>query len=162
MYDAGNAYANTLWGASGLCRRYPLLYPRPAYVAVAAATNALDQVTFRRRVPTGSLTVYALEFDRVDGRRSYALWTPRASAEMAMEFPPGTSLEHTDFYGAVSTPATAANRLTLTVGPAPQYLTATKPLASARVVRQIVEGTPKGFRIADRLDGKSPWSLLRG
>jgi hypothetical protein len=62
-------------------------------------------------------------------------------------------------YGAVSTPATAAGRLTLTVGPAPQYLTATRPLASARVVRQITEGTPEGFRVADRLDSDSGWSL---
>jgi hypothetical protein len=27
-------------------------------------------------VPTGSLTVYALEFDRADGRRAYAVWVP--------------------------------------------------------------------------------------
>jgi hypothetical protein len=76
LYDAGNAYAHTLWGAGGLCRRYPLLYPKPAYVALAAVTAALDQVKLRRKVPTGSLTVYALEFDRADGRRVYAVWTP--------------------------------------------------------------------------------------
>ena len=89
LYDAGNAYANTLWGGGGLCRRYPLLYPKPAYVALAAVTAALDQVKFRRKVPTGSLTVYALEFDRADGRRAYALWTPRASVELALDFPAG-------------------------------------------------------------------------
>jgi hypothetical protein len=157
LYDAGNAYNHTLWGGGGICRRHPLLYPKPAYVALAALTNALDQVKFRRKVPTGSLTVYALEFDRADGRRAYAVWTPRASAELALEFPPDASLELSDFYGAVSTPAAA--RLTLIAGPAPQYLIATKPLAAARVLRQITEKTPDGFRVADKLDGTSAWSL---
>ncbi len=159
LYDAGNAYAHTLWGAGGLCRRYPLLYPKPAYVALAALTNALDQVKFRRKVPTGSLTVYALEFDRADGRRAYAVWTPRAAVEMALEFPPDANLELTDFYGAVSTPSARSGRLALTVGPAPQYLIATKPLTAARVLRQITEAAPQGFRVADKLDDASCWSL---
>lgn len=159
LYDAGNAYNHTLWGAGGLCRRYPLLYPKPAYVAMAAVTSALDQVKFRRKVPTGSLTVYALEFDRADGRRAYALWTPRASVELALEFPPDAGLELTEFYGAVSTPAAPSGRLVLTVGPAPQYLVATRPLTTARVVRQITEPTPAGFRVAHKLDDADSWRL---
>ena len=158
LYDAGNAYGHTLWGGGGICRRYPLLYPKPAYVALAAVTAALDQVKFRRKVPTGSLTVYALEFDRADGRRAYALWTPRASVELALDFPPDAGIDRTDFYGAFSTPSTRAGRLTLDVGPAPQYLIATKPLATAHVVRQITETTPKEFHVADKLDDGA-WSL---
>jgi len=161
LYDAGNAYAHTLWGGGGLCCRWPLLYPKPAYVALAALTNALDQVQFRRQVPTGSLTVYALEFDRADGRRAYAVWTPRAGAELALEFPADASLELTDFYGAVSTPPVQAGRLTLVVGPAPQYLIATRPLAAARVVRQLTEAEPPGFRVSDKLDDASAWTLCQ-
>jgi hypothetical protein len=160
LYDAGNAYAHTLWGAGGICRRYPLLYPKPAYVALAAVTAALDQVKFRRKIPTGSLTVYVLEFDRADGRRAYALWTPRASGELALEFPPDAAFELTEFYGAVSTPAASSGKLALTVGPAPQYLTATKPLTSARVARQITEDAPKGFQVADKLDDAVAWPLV--
>jgi hypothetical protein len=159
LYDAGNAYNHTLWGGSGLCRRYPLLYPRPAYVALAALTNALDQVKFRRKVPTGSLTVYALEFDRADGRRAYAVWTPRASVELALEFPSDVSLELTDFYGAVRAPSVHSGRLALTVGPAPQYLVSTKPLATARVLRQFTEEAPREFRVVDKLDDASAWAL---
>jgi hypothetical protein len=159
LYDAGNAYAHTLWGGGGLCRRYPLLYPRPAYVALAALTNALDQVKFRRKVPTGSLTVYALEFERADGRRAYAVWTPRAAVELALEFPPDANLELTDFYGAVSKPSARSGQFVLAAGPAPQYLIATQPLAAARVLRQITEPTPQGFHVADKLDGASCWSL---
>lgn len=159
LYDAGNAYNHTLWGGGGLCRRYPLLYPKPAYVALAALTSALDQVTFRRKVPTGSLTTYVMEFDRADGRRTYALWTPRAQVELSLYFPPQAGMEFTDFYGAVSAPANPSGPIVLTAGPAPQYLTAAKPLATARVVRQITEPAPAEFRVADRLDGVSAWSL---
>ncbi len=159
LYDAGNAYANTLWGGGGLCRRHPLLYPKPAYAAMAALTAALDQVKFRRKVPTGSLTVYALEFDRADGRRSYAVWTPRASVEVELEFPPEATLEHSDFYGAISTPRLRAGRLRLTAGSAPCYLTSTAPVGAVRVVRQVTEKEPAGFRVADRLDDASAWTL---
>ncbi len=159
LYDAGNAYAHTLWGAGGLCRRYPLLYPRPAYVALAAVTAALDQVKFRRRIPTGSLTVYALEFDRADGRRVYAAWTPRSGAELALESPADTGLELTDFYGAVATPSLGSGRILLRAGPAPQYLIATRPLTEAHVQRQITEPEPPGFRVADKLDDATSWSL---
>jgi len=159
LYDAGNAYGHTLWGGGGICRRYPLLYPKPAYVALAALTNALDQVKFRRKIPTGSLTVYALEFDRADGRRAYALWTPRAAAELALEFPLDAKLELCDFYGGFSSPLAAGGKLTLPAGPAPQYLIATKPLTAARVLKQITEKIPEGFRIADKLDDAKAWAL---
>ena len=159
LFDAGNAYGHTLWGGGGICRRYPLLYPKPAYVALAAVTAALDQVTFRRKVPTGSLTVYALEFDRADGRRAYAVWTPRAAVELALEFPPGAAIELTDFYGAVSTPSAIAGSLAVVAGPAPQYLVASKPLIAARVQRQITEEAPRGFQIADKLDDAKVWAL---
>ncbi|MGD0092243.1 MAG: hypothetical protein ABSE73_20195 [Planctomycetota bacterium] len=159
LYDAGNAYNHTLWGAGGLCRRYPLLYPKPAYVALAALTNALDQVEFRRKVPTGSLTVYVLEFERADGRRAYALWTPRATVELALEFPPDADLELCGFYGEVSRPAAAGGKLALRAGSAPQYVLATKALTAAKVLRQITEKIPEGFCVADKLDGAAAWSL---
>ncbi|NLX97117.1 MAG: hypothetical protein GXY83_13165 [Rhodopirellula sp.] len=161
LYDAGNAYNHTLWGGGGMCRRAPLLYPKPAYVALAAVTAALDQVKFRRKVPTGSLTVYALEFDRADGRHAYALWTPRAEAELALEFPADAVLEQTDFYGAVSTPAAPSGKLAVVAGSAPQYLVSTRPLATARVVRQITETAPAGFQVADKLDDASAWTLSK-
>lgn len=161
LHDVGNAYYHTLWGAAGICQRNPLLYPKPAYVAMAAVTAALDQVKLRRKVPTGSLTVYMLELDRADGRRAYALWTPRASAEVAIEFPPDSALEHTDFYGLVSTPSASSGSVTVVAGSSPQYLNSTKPLTAARVVRQVTEKTPSGYCVGDRLSDASAWSLVQ-
>jgi len=160
LYDVGNSYNHTLWGAGGFCRRYPLLYPKPAYVAMAALTAALDQVRFKRKVYTGSITVYVLEFDRADGRRAYAMWTPRASVELELEFPPGADLELTDFYGVVSRPSSRSGKLTLTAGSSPQYLVTTKPVVKAGVLRQITEKEPQGFRVADKLSDTSSWNLI--
>ncbi|MGB2824827.1 MAG: hypothetical protein WBF17_27895, partial [Phycisphaerae bacterium] len=87
LHDVGNAYFNTLWGAGGLCRRNPLLYPKPAYVAVATLTKVLDEVRPPRRVATGSGTVYALEFERRDGRFACALWTARGQARLRLRYP---------------------------------------------------------------------------
>ena len=50
LHDTGNDYHASFWGATGLCRRYPLLYPKKAYVAMATATRVLDRVTLLREV----------------------------------------------------------------------------------------------------------------
>ena len=159
LYDAGNAYFNTLWGGSGICRRAPLFYPRPAYVAMAALTNALDQVKLRRRMPTGSATVYGLEFERADGRTAYALWTPKAGAELGLEFPDDAKLELFEFYGERSEPKLSGGKFSLLVGPSPRYLISTYPAKSANVLKQITEKLPEGFSVANKIDDASAWSL---
>ena len=60
--DVGNCYYDTLWGASGLCQRTPLHYPKPAYVALATLTKVLDSVKLVRQMPSGSSSAYAVEF----------------------------------------------------------------------------------------------------
>ena len=159
IFDSGIAYFNTLWGGSGICRRAPLFYPRPAYVAMATLTNALDQVKMLRRMPTGSATVYALEFERADGRTAYALWTPKAEAELNLEFPNEAKLELFEFYGETSEPKLAGGKLALVVGPSPRYLISTQPAKSAKVLKQITEKAPEGFTVADKMDDASTWSL---
>ena len=160
LFDSGNAYYNTLYGSNGTCRRAPLFYPRPSYAAMASLTNALDQVRTLRRMPTGSATVYALEFERADGRTAYALWTPKAEAELGIEFPDDAALELFEFYGEVSNPKLSGGKIALVVGPSPRYLISTRPAKSADVLRQITEKVPEGFRVADKIDDASAWSPI--
>ena len=89
-----NGYYHTRWGGDALLRRTPLLYPQPQYVAIATMTRVLDRVKLIRRVPTGSHTAYALEFERGD-ERVYALWTPRGTCDMTLKFNgnPGVKVE---------------------------------------------------------------------
>jgi hypothetical protein len=87
--DVGNAYYDHLWGASGLCQRNPLHYPKPAYVALATLTKVLDSAKLVRQMPSGSSSALAVEFERGNDR-IYALWTPRGQCEMELEFPTDT------------------------------------------------------------------------
>ena len=73
--ETANSYADSIW-CSGTFARWPLAYPRKFALATAAHTQLLDGAKFVRQVPTGSLTVYALEFAK-DGGFVYALWSAR-------------------------------------------------------------------------------------
>ncbi len=79
--ETANSYADTIW-CSGTFARWPLAYPRKAALAFATLTQVLDGAKFVRQVPTGSPTVYALEFETAAGL-VYALWDSRGETEVA-------------------------------------------------------------------------------
>ncbi len=155
LYDASNAYANSRWGAGGICRRYPLLYPKPAYVGFATLTKALDQAKIIRQVPTGSNVVYALEFQRKDGRYVYALWLPRGSAEVSVVFPKKTETETFAFYG--ETQRENSRALKRTVSDAPSYLVAGARAEQIKVIRPVPEKDPADFKIAESMNDLRKW-----
>ncbi len=164
IMDTGNAYAGSFWGASGLCTRDPFLYPKKAYVGVAFATKMLDQVALSRNIPTGSRTVYALEFKRKDGRYVYPLWTSRGTADLTIETgKTGSSgYEVFDFYGRPIEASESSKRLSLTADTAAKYI-----LASARLVQSIACGrrtypedrVPESLKVVNRMDNASEWTL---
>ena len=119
----------TLWGASGLCQRNPLHYPKPAYVALATLTKVLDSVKLVRQMPTGSSSAYALEFERGNDR-IYALWTPRGECEMELEFPTDTAVTQVEFYGRQHSLKTNGKRLTITAAGAVNYIIS--PIAATK------------------------------
>lgn len=84
--ETGNSYADTIW-CHGAFARWPLAYPRPEAAAAAFLTQILDCARFVRQVPTGSLTVYALEFETREGR-VYALWDARGETSVAVDWSP--------------------------------------------------------------------------
>jgi len=116
--ETANSYADSIW-CGGAFARWPLAYPRKGAVAVATHTQLLDGAKFVRLVPTGSLTVYALEFAK-DGGFVYALWSARG--EVAVTGGTGALVGVT---GRELGDVTA--RETMTVGEEPVYL-----LASAK------------------------------
>ena len=78
--ETGNSYADSIW-CSGTFSRWPLAYPRKAAAAVATLTQLLDCAGEVRLVPTGSLTVYALEFS-VNDDYVYAIWDSRGETHV--------------------------------------------------------------------------------
>ncbi len=161
IHDAGNSYFNTLWGAGGLCRRHPLLYPKPAYVAVATLTKALDRVTLLRQVPTGSSTVYALELRRADGNFVYALWTVRGEAGLRLQFEERAEVDLIGCYGRQRQTSTSLlrKRLALDASTAPNYIVSPKQLRSVEIISRSFKAAPRSFRLASRMDNVEEWRL---
>lgn len=129
--DVCAAYYHGNWGGSGYLERHPLLYPKRAYVAAATLTRVLDKAEFKRRPPTGSLSVYALEFERLRKTKdfAYAFWTPRFEADLTVRFPKGTRLELTEMFGSSrELDLSGDGSVTFRVGPSPVYLTASSAL----------------------------------
>ncbi len=160
LHDVGNAYYNTLWGAGGLAKRAPLYYPKPAYVAVATLTTQLDGVTLRRELPTGSATVYGLEFDR-RGESVYALWTVRGEATLALVAGDDSPMTQVDMYGRESI---LPDGQPLRVSTSPCYLVTKGPLRSVEVIeRTYPADQPRpDFRIANAMDDASQWKIGAG
>jgi hypothetical protein len=162
LHDAGNAYFNTLWGAGGLCRRNPLLYPKPAYVAVATLTKVLDQVEPPRRVATESATVYALEFPRSDGQLVYTLWTARGEAELRLGFPKDVAPTTVGFYGNSTATERPCRSLDVRCGTAPVYVVTPIACQSIEILQRRFAAVPDSFRVVDPMNDFAMWSLEQG
>ncbi len=177
LYDAGNCYYTSLWGGSGLCRRYPLLYPKPAYVAYANLTAVLDDVKLVRRVPTGSPTVYALEFER-DNKRIYALWTPRGKCRTTFTWPLSAGqVKVIDLFGRSRVVTLAAGGFALDVDTSPCYVLANTPALTVRAESRSfpldahptnaasfsrIKWPQPGVFLANAMDKPDEWQLAAG
>lgn len=159
--DVGNAYYDHLWGASGLCQRNPLHYPKPAYVALATLTKVLDRVKLVRQLPSGSSSAYALEFERGNDR-IYALWTPRGECEMELGFPTDTAVAKVEFYGRRHSLKTKGKRLTITAAGAVNYIispiSATSITAGKRAFPN--DQPPAGTQVISPMDDLAQWQLV--
>ncbi|MBQ7722106.1 MAG: hypothetical protein IJT64_04280 [Kiritimatiellae bacterium] len=127
FFDCSSGYYNGLWGGSGLTYRSPWVYPKPAIVAYGVLTKALDGVKFSRQIDTGSTTVYAIEFKRIDGKYATALWASRGAVEFAVSSPSGGTV--VQMLGKES-PLKKGDS-TVKAGSSPVYVITDKPLASA-------------------------------
>ena len=158
--DVGNSYYDTLWGASGLCQRSPLHYPKPAYVALATLTKTLDSVKLVRQMPTGSSSVYALEFER-GNERIYALWTPRGQCEMEFAFPSDTAVTQIEFYGRQHQLQTAGKKLAITSSGAVQYVVSPVAASSITAGRRLFpnDQPPAGTQVISPMDDIAAWQL---
>jgi hypothetical protein len=127
IHDAGKGYYHTLWGSGALCGRYPYMYPKPAYVALATLTRQLDGARFKRLVPTGSSTLLAPEYEGPQGP-VLALWTPRGKRQATLNFAAPATVTVIDLYGRERTLQGAS--VDLEAGEAACFVRATEPVLS--------------------------------
>lgn len=129
--DAGNSYYFSHWGASGLCYAWPNISPKPAYVAFATMTQALDGASFSRVIETESPTTYAVEFKRRDDKIVTCLWTVRGSRELGLELSSeteGTSASVTDLMGNPTDLVVEGGKAKIRISSAPLFLETSAPL----------------------------------
>jgi hypothetical protein len=119
LLEPGNSYHNTVWGNDYMFSRSPQSYPYLSFSTTAHFTQVLDGATFVRRIPTGTITVYALDFKR-GADHVAALWTARGTAEVVLELDRGGSADVSDMFGRSKT--MEARPLTLTVSGEPTYV----------------------------------------
>ena len=131
--EIGNSYYNTCWGGGALTRS-PLLQPLPMVAAVATLTRTLDRCRFSRLVPTGSKSVYLLEFRNPDGGYVYAGWTPRGVVETAFDTR-AKSARGVDLYGRETCFATAT-KFAAKLSEEPTYLLLDGPIVRADATAQ--------------------------
>ncbi|HWL53909.1 MAG TPA: hypothetical protein VNQ90_15825 [Chthoniobacteraceae bacterium] len=77
LYDYGNSYALGNWGSSGHFTGRPHPMPKPAALALATLTRALDDVAYRDFVPTGSDSLYLMRFTSPSGSQVLPFWVVR-------------------------------------------------------------------------------------
>jgi len=161
--DAGNHYCETPWGNDGLCRRYPMLYPKPSYVAVAAATKVMDRVVEARTLPTGDDCVYALACSRRDGKVAYAFWTSYGTAELELDV--NAAPKAYSFFGRESAPKAKGGKLRIAASGRPNYLVAEPgTVTGVRCLRtdQTDAKKPTDYKTLVKLDDAAKWTLVTG
>jgi hypothetical protein len=160
--DVSNSYYNTVWG-DGAFTHNPQVYPKPTYPAVATATQVLDCASFERMVPTGSPSVYVLEFKR-GGVFVYALWCARGELEAALRFEAETTLERVEMLGRKAQHSTAFRKLDCRVAEAPVFLVskvrlgAVESLAKRAFPRDTLPPGAKVFTV-DTMERPDGWRL---
>ena len=163
LVDAGNQYCETAWGNAGLCKRWPMLYPKKSYVAYAALTKTLDCVTDARALDTGDDCAYVMACPRRDGRTAYAIWTSYGEAEFELSVSGEVSL--ISFFGRESTPKVQNGTLKVTASERPQYLVVEGGEVSA--VKTLGRAYPEDVKPTDykalvRCEDAAKWKLVAG
>ncbi len=154
IHDAGDAYYYSRWGSGGYTRRYPLLTPKPSYVAMAVLTQQLDQAKFVRVRETDSLTLHALEFKQNDEFVT-ALWVPRGEKMVRVGFADEAKPTIVDMNGRSVPVAMRGRQATITVSDSPLYLRSTAPVAGFNSGATVI-AAPKPVAIEIDL---SQWKL---
>lgn len=132
LFDCRNAYCNTLWGVSGILLREPYVYPKKAYLMYAVMTKVMDGAKFSRVIPTGSPSVFAVEFVRKDGRYATAFWCARGEAQFKVE----AKGELWTMYGKRSSVGGWFSDAEFTSGTAPSYLVSAKPCGAVTFAKR--------------------------
>lgn len=160
--EPGNSYHNSIWGHDYMLSRSPQNHPYMSFSTTAHFTQLLDGAKFSRQLPTGTLTVYALEFRR-GGEWVYALWTARGIAEAAVGFERDITAQHSDMFGRARELKTNGKTLSVQVSGEPCYLVTPAAATAVSVGKRTYpeDQPPAGAKVqvVDKMDKLDNWQL---
>lgn len=160
IHDVGDSYYYSRYGASGFCRRYPLLSPKISYVAMATLTRELDGAQYTRFLDTGSPSLYAMEFAR-DAGLVYALWLPRGRRTVEITFASDTGFTLTDMNGNARHLRTRDRRAEVVVSASPSYLRTDVEVEALRAGPTECAPPPADRTVVDALTDRGRWNAVR-
>ncbi|MCM8756877.1 MAG: hypothetical protein NC823_00145, partial [Candidatus Omnitrophica bacterium] len=157
--DVADSYYYTIYGASGFLRRNPLLYPKPSYVAMATLTQVLDQAKFQRVWNTGSLSLYAFQFQK--GKETVlATWTLRGEREIQVKVTKPGSAVLVDSMGNVTQMKSNQGIFSLRVSDLPCYLVLPEPIAAVNGGKSLLDDSlPASAVVLDDFSSEDGWKL---
>ena len=83
--SSANWYGEEHYGTGYLVDRRPYLSPNPAYATFATLTRHLNRKNFVRYLPTGSLSVFCLQFEHHEtGELTHVMWTVRGKRPVSL------------------------------------------------------------------------------
>ena len=160
LHDVGDSYYYSRWGAGGFCHRYPLLNPKPSYVAMATLTRELDGAEFTRIVEAASPTLLVMEFAR-EGGFVYALWLPRGERDVELTFAEDAELTFTDMNGNSKPLTMRDGRATVRVSASPGYLRSAVAMEAASGGATECEPPPADLRVVDEVSDPTRWQTVQ-
>jgi len=158
LHDVGDSYYYSRWGGTGLCHRWPLLNPKPSYVALATLTRELDGAAFIRSIPSSSPSLYICEFEQ-GGGTVYALWLPRGERQVVLTVDRDAPFTLTDMLGGAAEGKTVNREVKLRVSSSPSYLRVGAKIAKAAGGPAICEAPPENRKVADDLCDTGRWQV---
>ena len=122
-FDCGNYYGAEHYGGCGIQRRIPYADPKPAYAHFATMTRALDQASFDKWTPTGSLTTYCLRFIHATRGATYCLWTVRGERSATLMLAEDATVRVTDSMDNSVMIESSNRQVTIELSTSPVYVT---------------------------------------
>ena len=122
VFESGDYWGEQHYGG-GVMHRRPLERPKPMYAAFATMSRHLNRKNFARWLPTGSLSVYAVQYKHYKtDERTHVLWTIRGTRPVTLGVVPGTEVTVFDIMDNGTELAEKNGKITFTIGQGPVFV----------------------------------------
>lgn len=153
------------WGeqqyGGGAIKRTPVLTPKPLYVSYATMTRNLNRANFVKWLPTGSATVFAMQFEYYKTKELiHVFWTIRGKRPVTLKLQGNQKVEVFDEMDNLADVTRNANGSTFSVSSTPVYvrgLKSTPAIALGTPDHSDAKPAKESTRLANLGDGS--WKL---